>query len=93
MRITVSVFALNAAYYNDLNLVIASNHARNNYRYKRFMLDGKKLKAGTWNTVSFDYQTPPDPDPNDKLVSYVWYPGKNVVFIDDLKYEAFEPKK
>jgi hypothetical protein len=52
-----------------------------------------KLKPGVWNTVSLDYLIPVDPEPGDRLVSYVWYTGNEVIFIDDLRYEAFEFKK
>jgi len=92
LRITVSVFALDTAFFSDINLVISSLHEKINYRYKRLNLGKLKLKSGKWNTVSFDYLIPKDPYPSDRLVAYVWYPGKARIYIDDLKYEAFESK-
>jgi hypothetical protein len=93
MRITASVFATNSVALSGGFLVISSMHERTNYRYKKLNLGDLKLKPGVWNTVSLDYLIPTDPPPGDQLVSYIWYTGNSMIYIDDLKYEAFEPKK
>jgi hypothetical protein len=93
MRITVSVFSPSDVSFSDVNLVITLAHGETNYRYKRLNLGNLKLKPGVWNTISLDYLIPSDPYPESKLNSYVWYTGNAVVYIDDLKFEAFELKK
>lgn len=93
MRITASVFATNSVALSGGFLVISSMHERTNYRYKKLNLGDLKLKPGVWNTVSLDYLIPTDALPGDQLVSYIWYTGNSMIYIDDLKYEAFEPKK
>lgn len=93
MRITVSVFATSPASLSEGNLVISSIHQGNNYRYKRLNFGDLKVKPGVWKTVSLDYLIPVDPEPGDQLVAYVWYTGNSMIYIDDLKYEAFELKK
>ena len=93
VRITVSVFAPVLSSLNDVNLVVSSLHKNSNYLYKRRNLGELNLKPGIWNTVSLDYQIPTDPNPEDEIVAYVWYTGNSVIYIDDLKYEAFERKK
>jgi hypothetical protein len=92
LRITVSVFSYTTKGLADLNLVFSAMHERMNYRYARLKLSDLNLKTGVWNTVSFDYQIPISHAPDDVIVSYVWYPGSSPVYIDDLKYEAFELK-
>jgi hypothetical protein len=93
MRITASVFAEDAPALSDVNLVITSNHKGDNYLYKRLNLGDLKLKPGIWNTVSLYYLIPADPPPEDKLGACVWYTGNSRVYVDDIKFEAFEPKK
>jgi hypothetical protein len=93
LRITASVFSQNAISFCDVNFVITSTHEKTNYMYKKLNFGDLKLKPGIWNTVSFDYMIPTDPILSDNLVAYVWYTGNGQVYIDDVKYEAFEQKK
>jgi len=92
MRITASVFATNSLALSETNLVISAMHEKTNYKYKKLNLGDLKLKPGIWNTVSLDYLIPTGAPPGDQLVSYIWYTGNSMIYIDDLKYEAFEPK-
>jgi len=93
LRITVSVFVTNPLQFKEVNLVVSSIHSGNNYFYKRLNLGDLKLKPAVWNTIFLDYFIPQDPPPDDNLVSYVWFTGNGVIYIDDLSYDAFEPKK
>lgn len=90
VRVTASVFVTNPESLSGVNLVISSIHEGNNYCYKKLNLGDLMLKPGEWNTVSLDYLIPSDPYPGDRLVSYVWYTGTEKVYIDDLRYDAFE---
>jgi len=92
-RITVSIFVERNVTVSGCNLVITSTHEGKNYRYKILNLDNQKLNPGKWITVSFEYITPPDPYTGDKLVSYVWYTGNSSIYLDDLKFELFEPEE
>jgi len=93
MSITVSVFADDVQAFSELNLVITSTHKADNYLYKRLNLGDLKLKPRIWHTVSLYYLIPADPPADDKLGSCVWYTGKSKVYVDDIKFEAFELKK
>jgi len=93
LRVRASVFAQNAVSFCDVNFVITSMHDKTNYQYKKLNLGDLKLKPGIWNTVSLNYMIPTDPYPYDNLVAYIWCTGRGQVYIDDLNYEAFEPKK
>ncbi len=93
LRITASVYAGSPEALSGAYLVISSIHEGNNYRYQKLNLGDLKLKPNLWNTLTLDYLIPADPFPADHLVSFVWYIGKAKIYIDDLKYEAFELKK
>jgi len=93
MRITASVFATNSVALSEGNLVISMIHEGNNYRYSRLNFGDLKLKPCVWNTVSLDYLIPTGSPPGDQLVAYVWYTGNSMIYVDDLKYDAFELKK
>jgi hypothetical protein len=92
MRITASVFTTNLFSLANVNLVITSAHEGKLYRYKTIDLGNLNLKPGVWNTVSMDYLISHRPDPADELISYVYYTGNSVIYIDDLKFEAFVRK-
>ena len=92
-RLTVSVFVPKSSEYKDGILVITSIHEGKNYRYRQLRLGDLTMKSGQWQTISFDYLSPIDPCDGDFLEFHVWYTGNASLYIDDLKYEAFEPKE
>jgi hypothetical protein len=91
-RLTVSVFVPRGSSFKGATLVITSIHETTSYRYKSLNLDDLHLNPGQWMTVSFDYLSPIDPYPGDLLDFHVWYAGKEALYIDDLKFELFEPE-
>ncbi len=92
-RITVSVFAPANSTFTGGNIVFSSIHEGITYRYRSLDLGSLNLQAGEWHTETFDYLFPAVRSPDDLLAAYVWYTGKSALFIDDLKFEVFEPKK
>jgi len=50
------------------------------------------LKLNEWNRVCFDYLTPEVHRKTNNLKVYIWYRGKEELFVDDLQVEIFEPK-
>jgi hypothetical protein len=91
-RITVSVFTPVNTSFSGGSLVFSSIHEGITFRYRSLKLETLNLKPGEWHTESFDYLFPPERDPGDLLAGYVWYTGNSSLFIDDLKFELFEPK-
>ncbi|MCD4770634.1 MAG: glycosyltransferase family 39 protein [Bacteroidales bacterium] len=79
---------------NEAILVIAFRHKGKYYKYKDFSMnaDSVKLQLNQWNLITADYFTPELLSRTDKLDVYVWYRGKENIWIDDLKIEFFEPK-
>ena len=54
--------------------------------------DTVNLQLNQWNLITADYMTPELLSRSDELEVYVWYNGKENIWIDDLKIEFFNPK-
>ena len=93
IRVTVWIYSKEPFTDNPGSLVVTSNHAGLNYRYEAILFEKENMKPGEWNKAVLHYLTPESPDPNDILQVYVWYRGRQVMYIDDLKIELFEPKQ
>ncbi len=93
-RVGVWVYPAANPVKNEIILVIAMRHGSTNYKYKKFSImdDTLNLKINDWNYLSADYITPELLSRSDKLEVYVWYRGKEPIWIDDLKIEFFDPK-
>jgi hypothetical protein len=64
------------------------------YKYKAFNFNDLNIKtiSGQWNPISFDYLTPEVRTEDDLLEVYVWYQGKNTIYVDNLTVDVFEKK-
>lgn len=92
-RITVSVFCPVNATFSGGYLVFSSIHEGIAFRYKNLNLEDLHLRSGEWHTETMDYLFPPERYPGDLLAAYVWYTGNSALYIDDLKFELFEPNE
>jgi hypothetical protein len=93
IRVTAWVYSKVPFPDNPGSLVVTSNHEGLNYRYETISLESGNLMPEQWNKVGMYYLTPESPDPEDVIQIYVWFRGKNELYIDDLKIELFEPKE
>jgi hypothetical protein len=91
IRIAVSILLRKPITEGDLNLVITSSHNGNYYHYRALSLKSQNIRPGSWKTFSFDYLSPKNVDRSDEFQANVWYTGNDVVFIDNLRIELFEP--
>lgn len=91
IRITASVLTKKPITEGDLNFVVTSIHGGNYYHYRSLIIDSLVLHSGNWNTISFDYLSPRKVFRNDEFQSYIWYKGKDIVYIDNLRIDLFEP--
>lgn len=81
---------------NRLGLVVTFTNKKGE-AYKYSVVDigtqpGDNTAMGQWNHYVVDYLTPEVRDENDKLNIYFWLRGKQPVYIDDFKVEAYEKK-
>jgi len=74
---------------NKTSLVVTFQYKGKNYKYRGFDIENADLKTDEWNFVSMDYLTPEVRSGKDILVVYLWYRGREQVYVDDLKVEAF----
>ena len=91
IRITASILSQKPVTNGDLIFVITYIHNGNYYHYRTLNLKSQDLRPGSWQTFSFDYLSPKTFYRDDELQCYVWYTGKDVVYIDNLRIELFEP--
>jgi hypothetical protein len=94
VRASVWVYPTADPKANEASLVVAFRHKWENYKYRNFSMnaDSVKLQMNQWNLITADYMTPELLSRSDDLEVYVWYKGKEYIWIDDLKIEFFDPK-
>jgi len=93
IRVSAWIYSKDPFNVNPGSMVVTSNHAGLNYRYEAILFEKENMIPGKWNKVVLHYLTPESPDPQDILQVYIWYRGKQVMYVDDLKIELFEPKQ
>ncbi len=69
-------------------LVVSFHHQEQPYKFRT----AEPKEYDKWVKVSIEYMTPEVRNDNDNLKVFVWYQGKQPVYIDDLEVAKFEPK-
>jgi hypothetical protein len=94
VRASVWVYPVADPKENQATLVIAFRHGSQNYKYRGYTMNSDRvdLRMNQWNLITADYMSPELLSKSDKLEVYVWYPGKENIWIDDFKIEFFDPK-
>jgi hypothetical protein len=68
-------------------LVISFEHKNQPYSYTSLNLNEQKLRLNRWGRVSLSVPLPVIKSPGDILKVYIWNPGKQVFYLDDLRVE------
>jgi hypothetical protein len=92
IRTTSNVYYEGSAGEHPAAIVISLKHQGALYRYRTMQIDALGLPAQQWNEVKLDYVIPRIWDPEDELISHIWYQGNGRLFVDDLKVEVYGPK-
>ncbi len=94
IRTSVWVYPVPDSSRGPYHLVVTFAHKGENYKYRTYgpSLDFVEVVPGQWNKLEMDYMTPEVRTRRDKLYVYLWLQGEGVVYFDDLRVEAFEPK-
>jgi hypothetical protein len=92
IRLTGYVYFFSDEAIKGANLVVTANHDGQGYKYVSESLENDDLKIRTWNKVSTEWQTPYLKGKDDLLQSYIWYTGKDSIYVDDIQIEIFEPR-
>ena len=69
-------------------LVISFEHENKPYSYTCANLNELKLRPGKWNRVTLTSPVPRIISTEDIVKVYIWNPGKQLFYIDDLKLES-----
>jgi ABC-type cobalt transport system substrate-binding protein len=68
-------------------LIISFEHKDKSYSYSELDLNSLKIRLNRWNRVSLTTPLPIFTSPDDLVKVYIWNPGKQLFYIDDLKVE------
>ncbi len=86
IRAVVYVYLTEKSDANTL-LVISFENKNKPYSYTSLNLNEQNLRLGRWNRVSLAAPLPLFKSPDDLLKVYVWNPGKQLFYMDDLRVE------
>ncbi len=73
-------------------MVISFENNHQSYSYTALNLNQQKLKPNHWNRVSLSAQLPEFKSPDDFMNIYIWNPGKQVFYLDDMKVDMVSIK-
>jgi hypothetical protein len=92
IRASAWVYATDTLSMKQLRLVVQFDNEGKIYKYRSAVLSDEKFaaRAGQWNKIHLDYITPEVVSKNDRLKVYLWYEGKEPVYVDNLKIELFD---
>ncbi len=90
IRATVYVYIPHGHQGELPSLVVTFHHKNKTYKYRAVKLDRATLSYGSWNKITMDYLTPEVRSKDDNMKVYVWYKGKENIYIDDFVVEVFD---
>jgi hypothetical protein len=92
IRASVNVYPTADIKTNDALLVVTFDHGGRYYKYRGVRMSEPEfdVKPGQWNRITMDYITPEVRSKRDGISIYVWYQGKDPLYVDNLKVEVFE---
>ncbi len=93
IKVSAKLFIEQSITENPFSLVIQFNQKEYAFKYKNFDSENMNLIAKQWQTISFYYLTPEVRNKNNYLKTYIWYRGKNKIYIDDFQVDIFEKNK
>jgi hypothetical protein len=93
IRMTVDVFPFVDGAESHSGFVASVESDGRVMDYIGYGVEESKAKPGQWNTITYDYLTPFIHHKEDKVGLYYWNSGKKPVFIDNMKFEVWEPKR
>ncbi len=87
MKVRAAVYVKLNAIRKDLNtlFVISLEHEGKSIFYQSASLNDQAFPAGRWRRVTTEAVLPSAKSPRDVLKVYVWNPGKQVFYLDDLE--------
>jgi hypothetical protein len=95
IRTTVKFFPANEESVDNVFLATSFHHKGHGHKWRALRSDrlGYPVKAGEWNTMTFDYLTPEVRSDEEVLRIFMWNPNNVLFYIDDLQIEVFERKR
>jgi len=85
IRTVVYIFLPEADTTVNTLLVISFENNNQPYSYPSLNLNEQKFKPGRWNRVTLSAKVPAFKSPDDLVKVYIWNPGRQVFYLDDLR--------
>jgi hypothetical protein len=92
IRFTVWYYPVYDIKENGADVVIHFLHRDKPYQYVGYHLEDYPYELNKWNRLTVDYLTPSTFSDEDEMKAYVWFRGKQKLFIDDIHIQAFEKR-
>jgi len=87
IKATVDMYS-RIPYKDNTTLVVVSlEDKKQSYFYQAFRAEKAGFSPGIWNRASITTDLPPVRSKDDMIKVYVWHPGDNILFIDDLEVD------
>jgi len=92
IRITAWIYPSHKLPDDEALIVTAFNHKGELYKYRSLKITEPEVGAelNKWNKMTLDYLTPEVRSSRDHLEVYIWYRGKESIWVDDVVVEVFE---
>ena len=92
LKVSVNYYSEADIKGNPASLIINMPHRRYNLKYRGIDFEQRPFKRGEWNHLEFDYMTPFPYSESDHFDIYIWHRGKENLWIDDFRVEAYVKK-
>ena len=87
IRAVAYVYLPEPANRSNTLLVISFENKNKPYSYTSLNLNDQKLRPNCWNRVSLSVPVPQFKSPDDLLKVYIWNPGKQLFYLDDVRVD------
>ena len=92
IRVVVYIYLTEPLSSANTLMVISFEHKNESYSYTSLALDQQKLKLNHWNRLSLSTRLPSFKSPDDCMKFYIWNPGKQHFYLDDMKIDLVKAR-
>jgi hypothetical protein len=88
IKATVYIYPLQTLDKPNTLFIISLENGNKSYSYSSIDLKAQELVPGKWNKVMLQTTAPEIKSPDDLIKVYIWNPGKQLFYMDDLNVEV-----
>lgn len=91
LKASVQVYSSSDLSNANAGLVVTMRHKGKVFKYNMINVRNLNIKPFKWTPIEYYYLTPDFWDKNDNIQTFFWNGSNKLIFVDDLKIEAYEP--